>query len=134
MNDADGCRQWGELEAQARVQAEKDLPPAEGWEQIKLALAKARGRLGGEDVQVHSVPFQPGMWGLDATALPQRALDSGSISRGDGFAVDARPADADTNWQLFCASFVFGYGTYGVFGPARLDRILRRTQLPACAR
>ncbi len=121
MNDADDCRQWGELEAQTRVQAKKDLPPAESWEQIKQALAKARERLGGEDVQVHNVPFHPDMWGLAATALPQRALDSGCISRGDGFAVAARPADADTNWQLFCASFVFGYGTYGV-GPARLER------------
>ncbi len=127
MNDADDCRQWGELEAQARVQAEKDLPPAEGWEQIKRALAKACEKLGGGDVQVHDVPFHPDMWGLDANALPQRALDSGRISRGDGFAVAARPADADANWQLFCASFVFGYGMYGV-GPARLDRILRRTQ------
>jgi hypothetical protein len=127
MNDTDDCRQWDELEAQARVQAEKDPPPAEGWEQIKQALAKARERLSGEDVQVHNVPFHPDMWRLDATALPQRALDSGSISRGDGFAVAARPANADTNWQLFCTSLVFGYGTNGV-GPARLDPILRRTQ------
>ena len=127
MNDADDSRQWGELEAQARVQAEKDLPPAESREQIKRALAEARGKLGGEDVQVHNVPFHPDKWGLDATALPQRALDCGRISRGDGFAVAARPADADANWQLFCTSFVFGYGTYGV-GPARLGRILKETQ------
>jgi hypothetical protein len=127
MDDKQDCRQWRELEAQARVQAEKDLPPAEGCEQIKRALARARGKLGGEDVRVHDVPFHPGQWGLYATALPQQALDSGRISRGDAVAVAARPADADANWQLFCTSFVFGYGTYGV-GPARLERILARTQ------
>jgi hypothetical protein len=127
MNDADDCRQWGELEAQARVEAEEHRLSAEGCEQIRRALARARSRLGGEDVRMHNVPFHPDMWGLDATALPQRALDSGRISRGDGFAVAARPAEADANWQLFCTSFVFGYGTYGV-GPARLKRILARTQ------
>ena len=127
MNDADDCRQWGELKAQAQVQAEKDLPPAEGWEQIKRVLAEARGKLDGEDVEVHNVPFHPDKWGLDATALPQQVLDCGRISRGDGFAVAARPADADASWQLFCMSFVFGYGTYGV-GPARLERILKGTQ------
>ena len=64
MDDADDCRQWAELEAQARAQAEKDLPPGEGWEQIKRALAKAREKLGGHDVQVHDVPGS-------CTALPQ---------------------------------------------------------------
>jgi hypothetical protein len=127
MNDADGCRQWGELEAQARVQAEKDLPPAEGREQIERVLDRARRKLCGEDVQAHDVPFQPDKWGLGATALPLQVLNCGRISRGDGFAVAARPADADANWQLFCTSFVFGYGTYGV-GPARLGRILKETQ------
>lgn len=127
MNDADDCRQWGELEAQAQVQAEKDLLPADGREQIKRALAEARGKLCGEDVQVHNVPFHPDKWGLDATALPQQALDSGRISRGDGFAVAARPADPNANWRLFCTSFVFGYGTHEV-GPARLERILKETQ------
>ena len=73
-----------------------------------------------------NVPFHPDKWGLIATALSQQALDSGRISRGDGFAAAARPADADANWQLFCTSFVFGYGTYGV-GPARLERILKGT-------
>ena len=127
MNDADDCRHWGELEVQAGARAEEDLPHAEGREQIKRALDRAREKLGGEDVQAHDVPFDPDKWGLDATALPQKALDSGRISRGDGFAVAARPADAHANWQLFCTSFVFGYGTYGV-GPARLERILERTQ------
>lgn len=73
------------------------------------------------------MPFHPDKWELDAAALPQQALASGRISRGDGFAVAARPADASANWQLFCTSFVFGHGTYGV-GPARLERILKRTQ------
>ena len=50
MNDADDCMQWGELEVQARAQAEKDLPPVEGRDQIKRALAEARGKLGGEDI------------------------------------------------------------------------------------
>jgi hypothetical protein len=96
-------------------------------EEIKRALDRARKKPGGQDVEAHDVPFHPDTWELDATALPQQALDSGRISRGDGFAVAARPADANTNWQLFCTSFVFGYGTYGV-GPARLERILKRTQ------
>jgi hypothetical protein len=117
LEDADDCGQWRELEAQAQVQAEENQPPAEGWEQIKQALARARGELGGEDVRVHNVPFRPGRWGFIATGLPQQALDSGRISRDDGFAATARPADADADWQLFCTSFVFGYGTYGP-GPA----------------
>ncbi len=129
MNDADDCRQWSELEAKARIQAKMDLPAAEGWEQIKRAVGKAREKLGGEDIQMHNVQFHPDKWGLDATALPQQALDCGRISRGDGLAVAARPADSDANWQLFCTSFVFGYGTYGV-GPARLERIFKET-LPA---
>ena len=127
MKDADDCRQWAELEAQAWVLAEEDIPHAEGREQIKRALDRARGKLADVDIQAHDVPFHPDKWELDATALPQQALDSGRISRGDGFAVAARPADAKANWQLFCTSFVFGYGTYG-FGPARLERILKRTQ------
>jgi hypothetical protein len=126
MDDTGGCGQWRELEAQARIESEKDVPPA-GWEQIERALARAEGKLGGRDVQVHYVPFHPGMWGLNVIALPRQALDNGRISRGDGFAVAARPPDAGAHWQLFCTSFVFGYGAYGV-GPARLERILTRTQ------
>jgi len=127
MNDTADCAQWRELEAQARVQAEKHLPPAEFKEQIICALADARERLGGGDVEIHDVPFHPDAWGLDAAALPQQALTSRRISRGDGFAIAAWPADDDTNWQLFCTSFVFGYGPSGI-GPARLERVLRRTQ------
>ncbi len=82
MNDADDSRQWGELEAQARVQAEKDLPPAESREQIKRALAEARGKLGGEDVQVHNVPFHPDKWGLDATGQAQEAAAPAGCASG----------------------------------------------------
>jgi hypothetical protein len=127
MDVAHDCRQWYELEAQARIQADKDLPLAEDWEQIKLMIARARSKLGGEDVEMHNVQFQGAMWGSNAAALPQRAMASGRIGRRDCFAVAAEPADAHTNWQLFCTSFVFGYGTYGV-GPPRLERILTRTQ------
>jgi hypothetical protein len=127
MDDTHECRQWRELEAQARDEAEQHRPTAEEYEQIRHALARARAQLGGEDVRVHSVPFHPCMWGFTATDLPQHVLDSGRISRGDIFAIAAMPADARANWQLFCASFVFGYGTNGV-GPPRLQRILTRTE------
>lgn len=129
MDNAHDCMRWRGLEAEARVQAEKDLPSAEVYEQITKALARAREDLGGEDVEAHNVAFGPRVWRLISTALPQHVRVSGRISRGDGFAVAAGPADAETNWQLFCTSFVFGYGTYGV-GPARLERILKRTQQP----
>jgi 8-oxoguanine DNA glycosylase-like protein len=66
------------------------------------------------------------MWGLDTTALPAHVLVNKSVTRRDGFDVGAEPIEADTNWRLFCTSFVFGYGPYGV-GPARFRCIIGYT-------
>ena len=99
-----------ECEARARVKAEKDQPLAEGWDQIKRALDRARRKLGGEDVRAHDVPFHLDMWGRYTTVLPRQALDSVRISRGDGFTVAARPADAARTGRSSASGLAFAAG------------------------
>lgn len=126
MDDANDDKRWPELAAQAQAEARDHLPDVDALEHIKGAASKARDALGGDDVRMHSVAFDPDMWMLSPLALPHEVLSSKRISRGDAFAVAGRPASPETNWLLFCTSFVFGYGTSGL-GPPRLDRILGQT-------
>ena len=126
VDDASYDKKWHELAAQARAEARDHLPDVEALERIERAASKARDALGGDDVRAHSVLIDPTMWVLPPLALPHETLSSMRISRGDAFAVAGCPVDPETNWLLFCTSFVFGYGTSGV-GPSRLERILRQT-------
>jgi hypothetical protein len=127
MSGNDDCSKWHSLEADASAEAAKHLPSPAGWVEIREAVAQALTNLGCVGVRQHRVRFDPDMWQLDAVALPEHVLDSKQVSRGDGFDIASEPATSSANWQLFCTSFVFGYGTYGV-GPARLRRILEWTK------
>ncbi|HUB37804.1 MAG TPA: hypothetical protein VMA72_03030 [Streptosporangiaceae bacterium] len=125
MSRTDERRRWRNLEADAEAEASKHpLTPAQR-DQIREALDRARKNLGGEDVRSHRVGFDVDKW-PDVLALPAPALESKHLSRGDGFDIAREAVTSATNWQLFCMSFVFGYGMYGV-GPTRLQRILKRT-------
>jgi Putative 8-oxoguanine DNA glycosylase OGG-like protein len=126
VDDANDDKKWPELAAQAQAEAKDHLPDPDTLEHIKRAASRARAALGGDDVRIHSVPFDPDMWMLPPLALPHAVLSSKRISRGDAFAVASRPASPEANWLLFCTSFVFGYGTSGL-GPPRLERILGQT-------
>lgn len=125
MANLDERQQWRDLERQARVEAEQRFPDSTGLRQIREALGRARADLGGGDARAHAIEFGPDDWEPDVS-LPPTSVNRQRISRADGFDAAAQPINAEGNWRLFCTSFVFGYGTYGI-GPARMTRILRRT-------
>ena len=126
ITNGDDRPDWHALYQQASNKAAKHLPTAAGWQRITKALEAARKELGGEDVTKHVITFDPARWQFEPVALPDHVWRTGSISRGCCFAIAKDAADTAGNWQLFCASHVFGQGPNG-YGPARFKRILRRT-------
>jgi hypothetical protein len=116
------CAKWRPVDEEAEAEAKGHLPDADGYATIRQALAKARQTPGGQDTRDHYVPVPPSKWQAANATLPSRVWAAAKISRGDCF--DAAAAGAD--WELFCASFVFGYGDVGV-GPARFQKVVRRT-------
>ena len=127
MSEDDDCTKWHDLRTAAEAEAAMYLPTLAGWDDIREATAMAQVALAGNDVRRHRVQFDADRWKLDTTALPQHVLDSEHVSRGEGFDIASKPTTASTNWQLFCTSFVFGYGPYGI-GPACSKRIIDRTK------
>jgi hypothetical protein len=115
------CAKWRGLEDQASRDAAAHSPDAAGRRRIAVALANARRRLGGDDVRVHTVGFEPGKWKLDSQALGCEMLAAGEIRRSDVFAT----GDVGS-WRLFCLSYIWGQGDLG-YGPARFDRIIDNT-------
>ena len=83
-------------------------------------------QLAGDDVRSHAISFDPEKWQPYARALPEQALRTGCISRGDVFEIAAEPVSAEVNWRLFCSSYVWGQGSNG-YGRARVERIIRTT-------
>jgi hypothetical protein len=120
------CATWRDLEDQARAEAAKKLPVADGWDQIAQALEAARQKLGGEDIRSHAIRFDPEQWQPYASALPEHVLQAKRISRGDVFELAGKADSTDGNWHLFLASYIWGQGTNG-YGKARLERIVRQT-------
>ena len=68
------CAKWHGLEADAENEARALMPTDEGLDEIRQMLDRARDKLGSEDVREHRVKFNPGMWGLDTTALPASSV------------------------------------------------------------
>jgi hypothetical protein len=73
-----------------------------------------------------SVSIQRGKWQPYVSALPEQALRTRNISRGDVFEIAAEPASAGGNWRLFCSSYIWGQGSNG-YGRVRIERIIRTT-------
>jgi hypothetical protein len=122
MSSGGACTKWRATDAAAEVEASAHLPDAGGWATIRQALAAAEQTSGGQDTRDHSVPVPPGKWRPVNATLPSGVWAAAKISRGECFDV----ATAGTDWELFCASFVFGYGDVRV-GPARFQKIIRHT-------
>ena len=108
------------------AEAADKLPIAEGWHHIAQAIETARAQLGSEDVRSHTISFDPEKWQPYARALPEQALRTKCISRGDVFEIAAEPVSAEGNWRLFCSSYIWGQGSNG-YGRARIERIIRTT-------
>jgi len=123
------CAKWEQLAADAAEEAAKHLPTPATLAVIRHALDGARLRLGGEDTGKHCIPFHPHHWRFGNVSLPVTSLQRGYVCRQDDFDVAKLPQTPETNWQLFCASFVFGYGQSGL-GPFRFRRLTRRTAQP----
>ncbi len=128
MSTGGVCTKWRANDAAAEAEAAAHLPDAGGWATIRQALAAAEQTPGGQDTRDHSVPVPPGKWRPVNATLPSGVWAAAKISRGDCFDV----ATAGTDWELFCASFVFGYGDVRV-GPARFQKIIRHTAPNALA-
>lgn len=120
------CTTWRKLEDQARAEAAEKLPSADGWHQIAQAIERARAQLGGSDVRPHTISFDLEKWQPYASALPEQALRTGYLSRGDVFEIATEPTSAGGNWRLFCSSYIWGQGSNG-YGRARVERIIRTT-------
>ena len=68
---------------------------ADGWRRIAQAVEAARKQLGGEDVRSHTISFDPEKSQvLRPCAIPERALHTKCISRGDVPKIATEPASA----------------------------------------
>ena len=96
MSGDTDCAAWRDLEDEAQAEAAEKLPSAEGWAQIAGAgpVEAARAQIGGEDARSHAISFAPEKWQPYAKALPEQALRTGCIRRGDVFEITAEPASA----------------------------------------
>jgi hypothetical protein len=75
-------------------------------------------------VAEHRVRFNPQVWADVVGRLPDGAAASGSITRGDVFAVAAAQRSGDRPASdLFLAAMAWGFGATG-YGKARYDRIV----------
>jgi hypothetical protein len=126
MSGDGDCTEWRNLEDQACAEAAKHLPTADGRDRIAQAVKTARSQLGGDDVRSHVISFNSARWQPRASALPERALRTGCISRGDVFEIAAELDGTDPHWRLFCASNIWGRPSNG-FGKAQFERIIRET-------
>lgn len=125
--DEDECAAWRELTAEAEQEAARYAPDAAMLRTIRRALDQARERLPNEDVTVHGIPFSPAAWQAVGVSLPHLVVTAEAIRRQDGFNLGKLPQIGTANWQLFCTSFVFGYGSVG-YGPSRFVAITSRTR------
>jgi hypothetical protein len=117
---------WEQLAAQAEEEAARFALKPEHKARVAAAIAAAQQRLGGDNVESHTVVFKPEKWKHVRDAMPAHCMASGRITRGDLFAV-AADRDADrAMWRLFVASKVWGYGPWG-YGPSRLAKVKRAT-------
>jgi hypothetical protein len=119
MSGDSDCTEWREQENRARAEA----ATADRPDRIAQAVEEARRKLGGDDVRSHAITFNPAQWQPHASALPERALSTGCISRGDVFEIAAQQ---DADWRLFCASYIWGQGRTG-YGKARFEQIIQQT-------
>lgn len=126
MSGDTDCTAWRDLEGEARAEAGGKLPTADGWRRIAQAVETARKQLGGKDVRSHAISFDPEKWQPYASALPEQALHTKCISRGDVFKIATEPASAENNWRLFVSSYIWGHGSNG-YGRARIEQIIRTT-------
>jgi hypothetical protein len=126
MSGDTDCTAWRDLEDDAQAEAAESRPSADGWARIARAVEAVRAQLGGEDARSHTISFDPEKWQPYASALPEQALRTKCISRGDVFEIAAQPASAEGNWRLFCSSYIWGHGPNG-YGRTRIERIIRTT-------
>lgn len=117
--------EWDEVEAAA---AEHRLTTA-GRRYVERAVSQAERDLPQGELLAHGGRVFVDRWSLEGDVPPQVA-GSGCIRRRDVFAVAQEPANADTNWRLFAATYMWGQGdaNYGVF---RLGKVLASTPRPA---
>ena len=119
-------RGWRHLTVKAEEEAKRFPLKPEREDRVAAAIEAARRQLGGDNVEGHTVLFNPEKWQHLRDALPPRCVATGKVSRGDVFTVAGRGRSEDTLWQLFVASYVWGQGKNG-YGPARLNKIVRVT-------
>lgn len=124
---------WEDWACQAEEEAARFALADPELESVRKRLDAAINCLGGEDVGRHRIKFIRDRWDFGDVALPAAAWADERITRQRGFDVAGQPAADAVNWELFCTSFVFGYGPVG-YGPSRFRKITtltRRAELSA---
>lgn len=114
------CQEQAEAEAAAHALGRP------GRIYLERVLEEAACELGDAGVRGHGGRIKPQAWAPHTDDLPASVRETGCITRGDVLTVAAQPETPESNWQLWLAVFVWGFGTVG-YAPARLGKITALT-------